>query len=530
MCMSRVLFVTSNGTGLGHLTRGMAIARRLGPGLEPAFLTLSAAAPVVEGVGFHVEYFPSHGAPAAESPRRWDRRLRGRLELLLSELEPELLVFDGAHPYDGLIATMRAHRGGPMRTVWCRRPLWRPRLGGEAIYWSGEFDRVLEPGELAESEDRGLTVERRAEAERIDPIVFLDPTELLPREEASAELGLDPERPHALVALGQGPELDAAVARTLERLAPAPEVQVAALESSLSPELRVPEHVVRLRGTYPMSRLYRAFDLAVAAAGYNAFHELLGHRVPALFVPMPRQIDDQAARARWAQEQGVGRGVESPDDPALEERLGELLDPAVRAGIRSRLAELPEAAGAEQGARWLEGLIRKEEQVASDGADADVGDRRLPAPRSGDEPRRHVGGRPHARAGLSVSLGLIRRVGPRLPLIVARRARDRLRNPPPPAAKLVAVALGVPDTELVPRLRSLAVERRIEPRRLLAITDSLDFTSLRRAGFAFEYVPAPERAARISDEPYERFAERRVEAALAGRRRLKRVDLAPRDR
>src|ERR687895_2498503 len=116
----RILFVTSNGTGLGHLTRGMAIARRLGPELEPAFLTLSAAAPVVEQMGFHVEYFPSHTAAAAESPRRWDRRLRARLELLIGELEPALLVFDGAHPYDALIATLRAHRGGPMRTVWCR--------------------------------------------------------------------------------------------------------------------------------------------------------------------------------------------------------------------------------------------------------------------------------------------------------------------------------------------------------------------------------------------------------------------------
>jgi len=42
----RILFTTSNGTGLGHLTRSMAIARRLEPAVEPLFLTLSAAAPV----------------------------------------------------------------------------------------------------------------------------------------------------------------------------------------------------------------------------------------------------------------------------------------------------------------------------------------------------------------------------------------------------------------------------------------------------------------------------------------------------
>ncbi len=217
--MSRLLFVTSNGTGLGHLTRGMAIVRRMGEEIEPTFLTLSAAAPVVDQMGFPVEYFPSHTAAAAESPRRWDRRLRARLELLIDELEPDLLVFDGAHPYDALVAVLRAHRGSAMKTVWCRRAMWREGSGAEAIYWAGEFDGVLEPGEYAEAEDRGLTVARRDEAERVAPIVFLAPDELLSREQACDELGLDPERPHALVALGQGPELDSAVARSLEVLA-----------------------------------------------------------------------------------------------------------------------------------------------------------------------------------------------------------------------------------------------------------------------------------------------------------------------
>ena len=496
--MSRLLFVTSNGTGLGHLTRGMAIARRLGPGFDPAFLTLSAAAPVVEQMGFHVEYFPSHSAAAAESPRRWDRRLRARLELLLGELEPDLLVFDGAHPYDALIAVLRAHRGGSMRTVWCRRPMWREGTGAEAIYWSKEFDEVLEPGELAEGEDSGLTVARRDEAERVGPIVFLDRDELLSREEATAELGLDPDRPHALVALGQGPELDRAVARALELLAAHPEIQVAALESSLSPELRVPGDVVHLRGTYPMSRFYRAFDLAVAAAGYNAFHELCAHGVPSLFVPMPRQIDDQAARARWAQESGVGRGLAGPEDPALEGRLGELVDPDMRESMRRSLEGLPPAEGAQQAADWM-GTVPAHTTTGT-----------VPS----------VPERQPATAALSVTAELFKRVGPRLPLIVARRAKDRITDPPPPPAKLAAIAIGLPADELISRLRALARDEGVEPHRLLAITDSLDFTALRRAGFAFEYVPSPERATAVTDEPYPRFAERRIRAILAGRRRV----------
>lgn len=511
--MSRVLFVTSNGTGLGHLTRGMAIARRLGQGIEPAFLTLSAGAPVVEQVGYHVEYFPSHTAAAAESPRRWDRRLRARLELLLDELDPEVLVFDGAHPYDALVAVLRAHRGDRPRTIWSRRPMWREGFGAEAIYWSGEFDHVLEPGEFAEAEDRGLTVARRGEAKQVSPIVFLDDDELLPRDEACDELGLDPDRAHALVALGQGAELEVAAERSLRLLALDPELEVAALESSLSPGLRIPDGVIHLRGTYPMARFLRAFDLTVSAAGYNAFHELLAHRIPTLFVPMQRQIDDQPARARWAQEEGVGRGLASPDDPALEERLEELLDANVRDEIRERLGSLPGADGAGDAAGWLTGLVGEGDGIISQHVQ-DLG------PYRGHNPARS------GRAALSVSAELVKRVGPRLPFLALRRARRRVTDPPPPPAKLAVIALGLPEGDLITRLREVARGEGVEPHRLLAITDSLEFTALRRAGFAFEYVPSPERASAIRDEPYPRFAERRIRAILAGRRRARWVTIS----
>ncbi|HVL16463.1 MAG TPA: hypothetical protein VM387_00640, partial [Gemmatimonadales bacterium] len=95
----RILFVTSNGTGLGHLTRSMAIAKRLDGGFEPLVLTLSAAAPVVHRIGFPVEYVASYATPGAGSDWRWSRRLRGRLRAAIAEASPRVVVFDGAHPY-----------------------------------------------------------------------------------------------------------------------------------------------------------------------------------------------------------------------------------------------------------------------------------------------------------------------------------------------------------------------------------------------------------------------------------------------
>jgi UDP-N-acetylglucosamine:LPS N-acetylglucosamine transferase len=357
--------MTSNGTGLGHLTRSMAIARRLEPGVEPTFFTLSGAAPVVRDQGFPVEYMRSYDASGAGSHLEWSRRLRAQLGALLDELRPAVLVFDGAHPYPAAIRAMhefssrgsrlgRRHGGeAPLISVWSRRPMWQPGRGRPILALSAAFDVVLEPGELAAADDAGLTARRRAEAVRLDPITYCDPSELLGRTEAERALGLAPGHLNALVALGQGRELDAAVRRCLDELAARPEVQVAALESGISSRLEVPEGVILLRDIYPVSRYYRAFDFAVSAAGYNAYHELIRFAVPALFVPMRRELDDQAARARHAERAGVALACEGPESDRLEGLIEQMLDPARRERMAGRARGLALGNGAEEAARLL---------------------------------------------------------------------------------------------------------------------------------------------------------------------------------
>ena len=63
-------------------------------------------------------------------------------------------------------------------------------------------------------------------------------------------------------------------------------------------------HVVR---EFPLSRRFRAFDLAVSAAGYNSFHELLRFGIPTLFIPnQDTALDDQQGRAQFAADRGTG--------------------------------------------------------------------------------------------------------------------------------------------------------------------------------------------------------------------------------
>jgi hypothetical protein len=350
----RVLFMTSNGTGLGHLTWSWAIARRLDPGIEPLFFTLSAAAPVVREQGFPVEYMGSYDTPGAGSHLEWSRRLRSRLAGMLNELRPSVLMFDGAHPYPAAIRAM--HDAHELTTVWSRRALWQPGRGRPILALAAAFDLVLEPGELAADDDAGGTARRRDEAIRVDPITYCDPSELLSRTDAEQALGLEPGRVNALVALGQGPEVDAAVRRCLAWLAGRPDVQVAALESSISPRLDLPEGVILLRDTYPVSRYCRAFDFAVSAAGYNAYHELIRFAVPSVFVPMTRELDDQAARARHAEHAGVALACEGPESERLEDLLGQVLDPESRERMSTRARALGLGNGAEEAAGLLSRL------------------------------------------------------------------------------------------------------------------------------------------------------------------------------
>ncbi|MFL5870692.1 MAG: glycosyltransferase, partial [Solirubrobacterales bacterium] len=475
--------------GLGHLTRSMAIARRLGPEVEPLFFTLSAAAPVVEGVGFAVEYAASYGTTGSGNDYRWSRRLRGRLRSAIAEADPDLIVFDGTHPYEALLGALPAGA----RAVWCRRALWKRGSSRVPLGRAGAFDAVLEPGELAESEDRGPTVALRDRAHRVGPIVLLDRAELLGRAEAEAELGLEPGMTNVLVTLGQGAEVREATARCLRSLAGRDGVQVAALSSAIAAleDEGVPEGVIELRATYPMSRYYAAFDAAVAAAGYNAFHELIALGVPTLFVPMHRETDDQPARARYGGQAGIGLAATDPADPRLEAELERLLDPEMRAGIASRLAELDPPSGAAEAAGWL-----AESAARPPGSNG---------PRAGSPTR--SGWRDFRRRWGQFAASL--------PRTAVRLTRQQLTQPRP---RTVILALGI-EGDVAEAVKAALAQTPDPPNRVLVVTDSLAALGpLRALGVGIDHLPGRgSRQAELAGGPYDEFARRRLESILAER-------------
>ncbi|MGX6604155.1 glycosyltransferase [Micromonosporaceae bacterium Da 78-11] len=358
----RVLLVSDNGAGMGHLSRLMAIARRLPAEVEAVVATQSYAAPVALQEGFLTEYIPSRKV-LATSRTRWTQILRDRLGHLVELHAPEVVAIDSV-PHEGIVAAVRDHP--EITWVWVRRAMWQRGVGADWITEGKVFDAVLEPGEFAAVADEGPTVADRANAYRVAPVTFLDESELLDRAEARRQLGLD-DRPAVLLQLGAGNinDISSPIARITRHLGDHG-FQLVLAESTIATEPMAPVPGAKIVKLYPVSRYLRAFDLAVSASGYNSYHEQLAFGIPTVFLPnTATRLDDQVGRARFAAAAGAALIIEDPGSAELEQVLDRAVRPEVRAELVQRCAELAGATGngGAQAAAWLSGLHARRVQV-----------------------------------------------------------------------------------------------------------------------------------------------------------------------
>lgn len=354
------MLCTSNGVGLGHVTRVMAVANELAAGADPVIFTLSGAVSIPVAEGFLVEHLPSNEYRIT-AKQGWHRLLGARLRLLLETYEPSVVVFDGVHPYAGFVDELRTHRRRVTR-VWQRRGMWKAGVGHSLSLHRSMFDHVIEPGDYASSVDVGITAQV-GDALRLAPVVYRGRT-THPYPEGRAalceELGIDAERRNVLVQLGAGQinDVGSLTSRLVRSLSRHEDVQIVVAQSALSMKGELPANVT-LVNRFPISRWFDAFDAGVFAAGYNSFHEALAAALPTLFVPnLVTKTDDQQARARWAHDQGLAISWEEGDDHLLDDTVDRLLSDDFRRTAIGGMHALPAADGASGAARFLEALRR----------------------------------------------------------------------------------------------------------------------------------------------------------------------------
>ncbi|GLY28469.1 glycosyltransferase [Kineosporia sp. NBRC 101731] len=348
-----VVLATTNGKGMGHLSRQLALALASLGGMDPVIFSLSSAVTVVNQYGMRAEWAP--GSQRKQVPRRhWDAYLAERITALITETNASAFVFDGVYPYDGVLRALRRMPDVPF--IWSRRAMWQKGVGARALRYRRLFAAVLEPGDLASAGDVGRTVYLE-DARRVGPITLVGQVPQLSREQAIEQLELDPDRPRLLLTLGSSKRSDlySAYQRTVEQFTAAG-WQVVVTSSPLrgrAASAAGPKQI----SVFPLVKYLKAFDAAVSASGYNAVHELLYSAVPTLLVPNADAVtDDQRTRARIVGNSGLALAAD-PDRPReFDAVLARLLDARVRDRLSASCRDLDPPTGATEAARTVIGL------------------------------------------------------------------------------------------------------------------------------------------------------------------------------
>ncbi|MCB9752398.1 MAG: hypothetical protein H6713_20790 [Myxococcales bacterium] len=336
----KVLFYAINGVGLGHLSRLLAIARALAPlarslGARPdlQFITTSDASELAHD--FPVFKIPSWTTIAKSGAPR--RRYAASAKLLVSNvvagLRPDLLVLD-TKP-EGAFQELLFLRDYARALVYIDRHK-RPDAARSALHQRhvALYDRVLVPDEPGADDERPPTSPGVAARRRfIGRVCGYRPARAMSRDEARRYLGVAPAR--RLLYLSAGGGGDPAAERQLDALvAVLREDPRNHLVIGYGPLYQGPKRygadITPLAEPAGAWRLFAGFDLAISAAGYNTYEELLAARVPSLFFAQGKGLDQQARRIARGHAAGLHGWLRDLEPATIRCEVASLLDDAPR--------------------------------------------------------------------------------------------------------------------------------------------------------------------------------------------------------
>ena len=364
----RIVFMPTNGVGLGHAQRCALIAGALATGMAPAFAAFPSCLRLLRSHGFDVMPLVGRSTLHAQSH---EHDLANYLRLRALTAGARTLVFDGGYVFDSVYRTVLERE---VSGVWIRRGLWQAGQDNSvALDREKAFDRVIVPSEAFE--ELNAAYSRGDHLHSVGPVVqqvALSPTARSDLRDRLAERYNHRFERLVVSLLGAGVAADRgmqiqALCGTLERRSDTLHLVVAWPTATLEPAWFGwrNSRVVR---TQHAAVLAVAADLAITAAGYNSFHESLYNRVAAIFIPQTGAfMDDQRARARAARDRNLAAMVEASELMTLERLVNRHLDSGEAEAMRARLAAatLPEP-GTAQAARLIEETAHGSEAVERD--------------------------------------------------------------------------------------------------------------------------------------------------------------------
>ncbi len=324
MAARRFLLYAVNGSGMGHVTRLLAVARWLrrfgtfldGRAPEVLFLTSSEATGVLLRAGFASFKIPSKGVvkEAGLDPLEYRRLAKHFVWNTLGTFQPDLLVVDTfpSGSFDELFQVL----DGPLRKALILRDV-KPEYAARPVFRAalGLYDAVVAPHATCREPPAGIAVQAAGE------VLQIEREALLPREEARRALGVAATDELVYVSAGGGgdPATERTLAALVDALGGAPGRHLLVGAGPLYRGRRLGGAGLTWFTEPQVARYFGAVDVAISAAGYNTFHELLYARVPSVFYAQPKVADDQAGRIAAGLEAGacVGLGG-APTGPDLD--------------------------------------------------------------------------------------------------------------------------------------------------------------------------------------------------------------------
>jgi predicted glycosyltransferase len=456
----RVVLYAVNGTGVGHVSRLLAIAkwmRRLaahaGPHLEAWFLTSSEADGLVFREGFASFKMPSKTVigEAGVDRRAYLAVAKQQVWSTLATLRPDLLVVD-TFP-NGSFGELLPALDLARRTAFVFRPA-RDVLAARADFQAmlPMYDRIVVP---EHADTASVTVPEGAKSRLVftGPVVGRERAEHPDRAAARRILGVADDALVVYASAGGGGDPTAAAQLSAASRA-VHAIESAHLVVGAGPLFRGAPMLGR-RTTWLVDRtaadVLAGCDVAISAAGYNSFGELMHAGVPTVFVPQDKPADDQHARATRAEAAGAGVLAASASEEHITAALERLRSPAARRRASTAAAALVPRSHARDAAAELLRLIASE-------ADVDDAEQAL------DDARVAEAAAAGARVddAIAIAMALVGKATKRPPLDVAIQLLDVARARGLSVRDTVALAVAAASSEGTGAAKARAARRAVE--------------------------------------------------------------------
>ena len=321
-----VLFVPTNGVGLGHAKRCSLIADAMRDRAVPRFGAFPSCVGMLTACGFDTIPLVSRTSKMASH----SNDIVNFSRLSAAAEQSDVAVFDGGYVFDSV---MRAAADSGRPSVWVRRGLWQASQNNQvALDRQKSFTRIVVPTEAFD--ELNAPEQRQRNELQVGPIVQRTPQtpEQIAhlRETLAARFGID-QKTLVVTMLGGGVAADrraqiSTVCSHLEARSDVFHLLVVWPTATTDPGWFQYQNT-RVVQSVHASVLLPAADLFISAIGYNSYHEAISGQVPSIFIPqMASFMDDQRARGVAAAERDIAILVEPWELLTLTRRIDECLD------------------------------------------------------------------------------------------------------------------------------------------------------------------------------------------------------------